>query len=85
MQHSSSFCRTQEASQRDRAASSSLENVRTIAEKAATAWAHEALLAEQRERRGERLRSAASSLVEEKRLLGDKLARDNMDRDFAMI
>src|SRR5438046_92982 len=50
----SAFCRAQEALQRDRAAHAELENVRTIANIAATAWAREASLAEKHESRQER-------------------------------
>ncbi len=49
MAQTSAFCRAQEAFQRDRATGSNLENVRTIASRAAAAWEREALIAEQRE------------------------------------
>jgi hypothetical protein len=49
MEPTSSFYRTQEALQRDRAAHSALENVRIIAERAANAWAEQATLAERKE------------------------------------
>src|SRR3546814_13770384 len=42
---SSVLCRTQEALQRERAAGASLDNVRTQAIRAATAWGREAALA----------------------------------------
>jgi len=49
MATTSTFCRAQEALQRERAANTSLENVRMIATTAAIAWGREADLAEQRE------------------------------------
>ena len=51
MRPSSAHCRAQEAAQRDRAAETTLDNVRIIAEKAADAWGREALSAEEREQR----------------------------------
>lgn len=51
MQPSSILCRIQEAQQRDRAAGTTLANVRRVAEAAAAAWAHEALAADRREER----------------------------------
>lgn len=56
MELSSTFCRTQENVQRDRAANAVLENIRLVAEKAAKAWGAVALSAEQREARRERTR-----------------------------
>lgn len=49
MAHSSVFCLAQESAQLERAASAGLENVRTIATRAAAAWAREAALAAVRE------------------------------------
>lgn len=49
MAHSSVFCLAQESAQLARAASAGLENVRTIATRAAAAWAREAALAAVRE------------------------------------
>lgn len=60
MYPSASLCREQESLQRDRAASSSLQNVRIVAERAASAWCIEALAAEKREARHERTRSIAA-------------------------
>ncbi|RYY29363.1 MAG: hypothetical protein EOP62_00550 [Sphingomonadales bacterium] len=51
MQLSSIMCRAQEAQQRARAASTTLDNVRTLATIAAAAWHKEALAADRRERR----------------------------------
>lgn len=56
MELSSTLCRVQETIQRDRADSAILENIRVIAERAATAWGVEALSAERREARRERTR-----------------------------
>jgi len=46
MTMTAAFCRTQEALQRDRAASVDLENVRAIALRAASAWDQAAVLAQ---------------------------------------
>ncbi len=51
MEPSSIICRKQEALHRERAAATTLENIRIIEERAATAWANEALVAERREAR----------------------------------
>jgi hypothetical protein len=56
MYPSVTICRTQEAIHLDRARSATLENVRAVAAKAAKAWGMEALAAEQREVRSERVR-----------------------------
>jgi hypothetical protein len=66
MNPSSALCRTQEALHLDRAASSTLENVRAIAVKAAAAWGHEAAAAEKREARGLRTRAIADLLAVQK-------------------
>ncbi len=52
MEHSSTFCRTQEEHHRALASSSTLPNSRRIATVAANAWAIEAALATAREERG---------------------------------
>jgi len=86
MYPSSSLCRAQEAHQRSRAAGTSLANVRTIAEKAATAWSNEALCAEKREQRQDRTSLIAARLSEEKRRLReqhDNSFSENPDRGFA--
>lgn len=85
MELSSTFCRMQENVQRDRAADAVLENIRLVAEKAATAWGTVALSAEQREARRERTRIIAEMAAlqnegiakEEERLLSE-----NPDRGF---
>src|SRR3546814_18436058 len=56
---SSVLCRTQEALQRERAAGASLDNVRTQAIRAATAWGREAALAERLEQNRAASRSGA--------------------------
>lgn len=56
MYPTATLCRTQEAIHLDRASGAILENVRTIAAKAAKAWGTEAIAAEEREARGERVR-----------------------------
>jgi len=56
MYPSAALCRAQEAFQNERASGTTLENVRAVAMKAAKAWDKEAVLAEEREARGERVR-----------------------------
>jgi hypothetical protein len=60
MYPSASLCREQESLQRDRAANASLDNVRIVAERAASAWCIEAVAAEKREARHERTREVAA-------------------------
>lgn len=80
MAQSAAFCRAQEALQRERAAGATLENVRSIAVSAATAWEREAVLAEQREDKrgtgGAKLPEAGSMSEDEE----DGLASENPDR-----
>ena len=66
MYPSSTLCRTQEEFHRERAASTTLENVRTIATSAAAAWGLEAVAAEKREARGAKTRATAALLAAEK-------------------
>ena len=66
MYPSSTLCRTQEEFHRERAASTTLENVRAIATSAAAAWGQEAVAAEKREARGARTRATAALLAAEK-------------------
>lgn len=66
MELTSIMCRAQETAQRTRAASAPLENVRIVAERAATAWAQEAIEAERRESRRARTRAIAESAALEK-------------------
>ena len=74
MYPSASLCRAQEAHHRDRAAETSLENVRVIAINAALAWGQEARSAERREARSSR------SLAE--RQERDRLFSENPDRGY---
>jgi hypothetical protein len=66
MYPSSTLCRTQEEFHRERAASTTLENVRTIATGAAAAWGMEAVAAEKREARGAKTRALAEVIAAEK-------------------
>ena len=86
MQPSSVLCRAQESLQRSRSANSLLANVRLVADKAAAAWAEEALLAEQRESRQSRTRDVAAGLLDEKRrlrVLSEQAFSENPDRGRA--
>jgi len=86
MQPSADLCRIQEAFQRRRAESSPLGNVRSIAEKAATAWRMEALLAENREQRQANVRLFRANELEMKRLSLERLdcgLSENPDRGCA--
>jgi hypothetical protein len=66
MYPSASLCREQEAIQRDRAAKTSLENVRVVAERAALAWGQEAAAAEKREARHLRTSEMRAALKTDK-------------------
>lgn len=83
MYPSANLCRQQETVQRDRAASASLENVRIVAERAASAWGVEALAAEKREARHERTREAALHLTSHEREEDGEDPSENPDRDRA--
>ena len=86
MQPSSVLCRAQESLQRSRSANSLLANVRVVADKAAAAWAEEAILAEQREGRQSRTREVSAELLDRKqrlRALGDLAFNENPDRGRA--
>lgn len=85
MYPSSTLCRTQESFHRDRAASTTLENVRAIASGAAAAWGMEAVAAEKREARGARTRATAELLAAEKAEASTARERgfsENPDREF---
>ena len=85
MYPSSTLCRTQEEFHRERAASTTLENVRVIASGAAAAWGHEAVAAEKREARGARTRATAELLAAEKAEIAAAHERgfsENPDRGF---
>jgi hypothetical protein len=85
MYPSSTLCRSQEEFHRERAASTSLENVRAISAGAAAAWGLEAVAAEKREARGAKTRAIADLMVA--RQLSAKEAErqfsENPDREFA--
>jgi hypothetical protein len=85
MKLSSIHCRSQEALQRERARNASLDNVRIVAERAATAWAREAVDAEQREARNVRSLVIAELLaVKNLRFCeNDRSSSENPDRGFA--
>lgn len=72
MELTSTFCREQEAFQRNRAASAVLDNVRVVASRAAAAWAYEALAADRREASRERLRMIACIAAVEVERPGDR-------------
>ncbi len=76
MQISSQFCRDQEAEQNQRAADSSLANIKTVALSAAAAWRLEGVAAERREQR--RTRISAEEVVPGL----DGGAGENADPDF---
>ena len=80
-----SLCRPQEAYHRDQATAAQLENVRTIAARAAVAWGHEARSAERREARHRKTKLVAGSLAVRKREAceeRDRLFSENPDRGF---
>jgi hypothetical protein len=80
MSFSSSFCRTQEAHQRSRAADTPLQNVRNVAETAAIAWGHEAVAAERREARQDRAQIAQIGALMENIGERDRMFSENPDR-----
>jgi len=85
MYPSSTLCRTQEEFHRTRADTTTLANVRTIAESAAAAWGLEAVAAERREARGAKTRELAELLAAQKREAAGEAARDagdTADREF---
>jgi hypothetical protein len=65
---SSSLCREQETFQRHRAANTSLDNVRMVAERAAAAWALEAEAADKREARLKRTLAIRATIAAQKAL-----------------
>jgi len=86
MQLSSIHCRTQETVQRDRAESAQLDNVRIVAERAATAWGLEAIAAEKREARHLRvlaIAELAAAHARESRGDEDPSFSENPDRGLA--
>jgi hypothetical protein len=87
MELTSRLCRAQEAAQRERAASTPLENVRLVAERAATAWRPAALEAEQREARRARTPAIAeiAFLQRQRTNEDDQVFSENPDRGRAQI
>ena len=86
MYPSADLCRVQEAFQRRRAESAPLGNVRTIAQKAAAAWAAEALYAEGREQRQAQVRAFRTNEIGKERAACDQLdvaSSENPDRGRA--
>lgn len=79
MYPSASLCRLQQELQLKRAASATLDNVRSIAEKAAAAWGVEATAAEHRERR------RAKVIQIREAGLRDLGPSENPDRGFADV
>jgi len=82
---SSALCRMQEDIHRQRAANTSLKNVRLVSTSAATAWAKEALAAECREARQLRVRAIAQADGVASSGPGDcddRLLSENPDRGF---
>ena len=85
---SAEMCRVQEAFQRRRAESTPLGNVRTIAQKAAAAWAAEALYAEGREQRQAQVRAVRADQIEQERVACEQLdlaSSENPDRGRAAV
>jgi hypothetical protein len=84
MYPSSTLCRSQEEFHRQRAASTTLENVRAISAGAAAAWGLEAAAAEKREARGAKTRAIAG-LMAGRNLSAREAERqfsENPDREF---
>lgn len=73
---SADLCRTQQALQLRRAENNPLGHVRTIAQKAAAAWAAEAIFAEDRDRR----RDSRIVRAEAER---QRLAHERLDREMS--
>jgi hypothetical protein len=81
MQPSLTLCRTQEAHHRALANAATLDNVKSIATVAATAWAKEARAAAQREDRKQRTRAIADALSAPSQ--EDRGMSENPDRGHA--
>jgi len=83
MYPSADLCRVQEAFQRRRAETAALDNVRTIAHKAAAAWRAEGLFAECREQRQAQGRVIRADQLEKERAADERLdvaSSENPDR-----
>lgn len=79
------LCREQETIQRQRAATTPLENVRLIAERAAAAWSLEAKAADDREARHKRVREIRATNAAQAAPFPDQPDRwvsENPDRGF---
>ena len=85
MNPSSALCRSQEEFHRDRAASTTLENVRAISAGAAAAWGLEAVAAEKREARGAKTRAIACMKAARDLSVKESARQfsENPDREFA--
>lgn len=84
MYPSSTLCRSQEEFHRERAAGTTLENVRAISAGAAAAWGLEAVAAEKREARSAKTRAIAG-LMAARNLSAKEAERqfsENPDREF---
>jgi len=78
MYPSATLCQAQQAVQLRRAADATLDNVRSIAEKAAAAWGIEAKIAADRERRHAKTQEVRLAKAET-----DRAFSENPDRGFA--
>jgi len=87
MELTSRLCRAQETAQLERAAGTSLENVRIIAERAASAWRQAAIDAEHREARRARARAIAElmSVQKQQSSQDDLMFSENPDRGLAQV
>lgn len=86
MELTSNQCRAQELIQRERAEREPLENVRTVALRAALAWGAEAISAEQRETRKRRRLAIAEITQVQLQRTEDETAmpeNENPDRGFS--
>ena len=84
MEPSSATCRAQEALHRSRAATAALPNIRLSSERAAAAWANEAIYADRREeRRDANRRLQASGSMDRAELRAVQGFSENPDRGLA--
>jgi hypothetical protein len=83
MQPTSLLCRAQEARHLALASDAILDNVRTVATRAAAAWAKEAELADRREARKAESQRLALSLSLAPPKADDRSFSENPDRGFA--
>jgi len=83
MHPSATLCRSQQAYHRDRAETSPLAAIRTLAQKVATAWSVETEAAEAREARRGRTRLIADTLRWQKqRLIDEEHLHPNTNSDL---